>query len=249
MKTSSYKKRRNMSIIQLSPEFNEEVKIIRSGLGLPLRGLSSNDKRMEWYKEHHKENTRLPYKPLPDYYWHFPREFIDLLESFSYSSISSKVNYYPDVPLDHYSMELIQKFDLPEEYVNQIKSYILGQEKTLAVLPALQSILIPMDKGSNYMVLVSGISEESTQKDWLEVWKSIENVLHLSGIGKIAHKRPVDNLLLRDLYFWEQVKKGKKAREVADEWLSKHPEDKGYPVEDMIRKAVKRIEKIMAPDA
>ena len=95
------------------------------------------------------------------------------------------------------------------------------------------------------MLLVAGIDESSTQKDWLEVWKNIEIVLRLSGMGETPHKRPIDSLLLRDLSFWKKIKGGKTAREVADDWIEDHPSEKGYPVEDMVRKAVDRVEKIM----
>jgi len=147
-------------------------------------------------------------------------------------------------------MEIVGQFDLPEETVNQVKACILGERGVSAGM-ALQPILIPMDEGDEgrrYVVLVAGIDESSTQKDWVEVWKSIENVMRLSGMGKTPHKRPVDWLLLRDLSFWKQIKlEGKTAKQVADCWIEKHPDDKGYPVEDMIRKAVQRIEKIMRP--
>jgi len=209
--------------------------------------LNTGQEREEWYKRHHAENTKEPYRPLPRYYWYFPKEFVELVESFAYSSESSKVNYYPDVPLDCRAMDLIRKFDLPEEVVDQAKAHILGEKGAFSVGSALQPILIPIDKGAKYMVLVAGMDESSTQKDWLEVWKNIEIVLRLSGMGKTPHKRPIDSLLLRDLSFWKRIKEGKTASEVADDWIEKHPDEEGYPVEDMIRKAVDRVEKIMRP--
>jgi len=247
MVTHSYKKRRNAAVISFSPDFNEAVRVIRSVLGLPAKGLNTRQKKEKWYKKHHAENTKEHYRPLPRYYWYFPKEFVELVESFTYSSESSKVNYYPDVPLDCRAMDLIRKFDLPEETVDQVKAYILGENGALSVGPALQPILIPIDKGAKYMVLVAGIDASSTQKDWLEVWKKIEIVIRFSGIGKTPHKRPIDSLLLRDLSFWKQIKDGKTARKVADDWIEEHPGEKGYPVEDMIRKAVDRVEKIMQP--
>jgi len=251
MRTPSYKKRRNASIISLSPQFNEAIRLIRSYLSVPAEGFNSKKEMNEWYQKHHSKYSKEQYRSMPTYYWHFPREIVDLIESFSYSDEPSRVNYYQDVPLDRYAMEIIRKFDLPEEILNQVKAYILGAVGPLGVGSLLPVILIPVDEdneGRKYIAFIASIDESSSQKDWLEVWKSIEIVLHLSGIDKIAHKRPVDSLLLRDLYFWKQIKEGEKARVVADDWIKKHPEDIGYPVDDMIRKAVKRIEKIMRPN-
>ena len=146
MTTSSYKKRRNISIIQFSPQFKKAVKDIRFEFGLPSEGFDSNEERYEWYKNHHKQNTNILYKPLPRYYWYFPKEFVDLIESFAFSTESSKVNYYADVPLDKRAMELIRKFSLPLEYVDHIKAYILGEESAVSVGPALQPILIPVEQ-------------------------------------------------------------------------------------------------------
>lgn len=243
----SYKKRRNASVVALSPEFKAAIRVTRSRLGLPDEGLKTGQEREEWYKRHHSENTKERYRPLPRFYWYFPKELVELVESFAYSSEASKVNYYPDVPLDSYAMELIRRFDLPDEVVDQIKAYILGENGALSAGSALQPILLPMDKGAKYVVLVAGIDASSTQKDWLEVWRKIEIVLRLSGTGRTPPKRPIDSLLFRDLSFWKQIEEGKTARQVADDWMEEHPEDKGYPVEDMVRKAVDRVRRIMRP--
>lgn len=250
MRTYSYKKRRNASVISFSSDFNEATRAIRSELGIPAEGFRTTQEMNDWYERHHAENTEELYRPMPSYYWHFPKEFVELVESFSYPDEPSRVNYCPDVPLDRHAMDLIRKFDLPQETIERVKAYVLGVKGSLSVGPALQPILIPInegDEGIKYIALVAGIDEVSTQKDWLEVWKNIEIVLRLSGMGKTPQKRPIDSLLLRDLSFWKRIKEGKTAREVAADWIEKHPDEEGYPVEDMIRKAVDRVEKIMRP--
>lgn len=249
MRTHSYKKRRNASVISFSSQFNEAVRIIRLDLDLPVEGLNTSQEREEWYKRHHAENTKVPYRPLPRYYWHFPKEFVELIHSFAYSSGPSRVNYYPGVPLDRRAMGLIQEFDLPEEVGDQVKAYILGATGPLGVGPALQLILIPVNEsgeGIKYVALVAGIDEATTRKDWLEVWRSIEVILRLSGVSRASHRRPLDNLFLRDLSFWKQVKAGKTAKEILADWTKRHPEDE-YFGEDTVRKAVNRIDKIMQP--
>lgn len=273
MKTHSYNKRRNASVIFLSPDFNEAINVARSDLSLPAEGLGTTEETNDWYKRHHAKNTKEQLRPMPRWYWHFPKEFVELIDSFAYSSKPSKVNYYPDVPLDRRAMEIVKQFDLPEEMVDRIKGYILGGVKwhlvgpapelkarreqenaggrkvSLSVPPALQPILIPInegDEGRKYMVLVAGLDESTTQKDWLEVWKQLEIVLRLSDMGKTPHKRPIDSLLLRDLSFWKQIKEGKTARQVATDWTDRHPEDKALG-EDTVRKAADRVDKIMRP--
>ena len=246
----SYQKRRNASVISFSPNFNETVRRIRSDLGIPTEGFSTSQEMDKWYKRHHAESTEEPCRPMPRYYWHFPKEFVELLESFSYSDEPSRVNYYPDVPLDSRAMDLIGRFDLPEDVVDQVKGYILGARGPLGVGPTLQLILIPVDEGeegTKYIALVAGIDEASTRKDWLEVWRSVEVILHLSGVSKAPHRRPVDSVFLRDLTFWKQVKAGKTAKEVLDDWTERHPEDSDLG-EDTARKAVGRMAKIMGLD-
>ncbi|MFQ6121967.1 MAG: hypothetical protein ACE5LA_02780 [Dehalococcoidales bacterium] len=160
------------------------------------------------------------------------------------------MNYYSEVPLDHYAMGLIRKFDLPEEVVAQVKAYILGARGSLGVGPALQLILLPVDEdedGTKYIALVAGIDEATTRKDWLEVWIRAEVILRLSGMSKAPHKRPLDNVFLRDLSFWEQIKAGKTAKEVLDDWTQRYPKDE-HLGEDTLRKAVDRIDEIMRPD-
>ncbi len=247
MRIHSYEKRRNASVITLSPSFKEAVKMLRSELGIPAEGFRTAHEMAEWYKRHHAENTQEPYKPMPHYYWHFPKEFVEMLDSFSYSAQPSRTNYYPDVPLDRSAMDLIRRFDLPEDVLDNVKSFILGAQGPLGISSALQLILVPVDEdeeGTKYVALVAGIDESATKKDWLEVWNSIETILHLSAATKAPYKRPIDKVLLRDLYFWEQVKGGKTAREVTDDWTELHPEDKTL-VEDTVRKGVDRIDKIM----
>jgi len=250
MKTHSYKKRRNALVISLSPDFNKAIRAIRSDLGLPAGGFNTGKERDEWYKRHHTENTKELYRPMPRYYWHFPKEFVELIHSFTYSSEPSRVNYYPDVPLNRCAMELVRKFELPEDVVDQVKACILSDTGSLSIGPALQPIVVPVNEGEEgikYVVLVAGIDEASTRNDWLEVWSRVKAILRMSGIGKAPHKRPLGDRLLRDLSFWKQIKAGRTAREVADDWNKKHPEAEKCAVEDTIRKAVIRIDKIMRP--
>ena len=250
MEAHSHKRRRNASVIAFSPSFNEAVRRMRSDLGIPGEGFSTSQESNDWYRRHHEENTKERYRPMPRYYWHFPKEFVDLVESFSYSNEPSRVNYHPDVPLDRCAMELVRRFDLPEEVVDQVKGYILGAKGSLGIGPALQLILIPVnegEEGTKYMALVAGIDDATTEKDWLKVWQDMEQILRLSGICKVPARRPVDTLLLRDLSFWKHTKAGKPAREVLDDWIRRHPEDDNLG-EDTIRKAVQRIEKIMRPN-
>jgi len=252
MRTPSYKKRRNASIISLSPQFNEAIRLIRSYLSVPAEGFNSKKEMNEWYQKHHSKYSKEQYRSMPTYYWHFPREIVDLIESFNYSDEPSRVNYYQDVPLDRYAMEIIRKFDLPEEILNQVKAYILGAVGPLGVGSLLPVILIPVDEdneGRKYTAFIAGIDESSSQKEWLEVWKSIQAVLRLSGVGETPHKRQIDSIFLRDLGFWTQAKKGKSARQIAEDWIKKHPDEGDYPVEDMIRKAVDRIENLMRPSS
>lgn len=140
MRTHSYKKRRNASVISLSSDFNEATKAIRSRLGIPAEGFENTEEMDDWYKRHHAGNTGKPYRPMLRHYWHLPIEFVDLIESFSYSGEPSRVNYYPDVPLDHHAMDLIRKFDLPQETINQVKAYVLGVRGPLSIGPALRRI-------------------------------------------------------------------------------------------------------------
>lgn len=250
MGTHSYRKHRNASVIAFSPSFNEAIRRMRSDLGIPPEGFTTNQEMDDWYKKHCEENTRAQYRPMPPYYWHFPKEFVELLESFSYSDEPSRVNYYPDVPLDRCAMELIRRFDLPEEVVDQVKGNILGARGSLGVGPTLQLILVPVnegEEGAKYIALVAGIDEATTQKDWLRVWKDVELILGLSGVSKAPYKRPVDRLLLRDLSFWKEIKAGKTAGEALNKWVETHPDDSSIG-EDSVRKAVERVDKIMRPE-
>lgn len=247
MGTYSYRKRRNASVIAFSPAFREAVKVARSELGIPTGGFDREEANA-WYKKHHETNTRERLKPMPRYYWHFPEEFVELIDSFAYSSEPSRVNFYRDVPLDRYAMELIQRFDLPEDLVDEVKAYVLVADYgSLGTGPALQLILVPVnegEEGTKYVALVAGIDAATSQKDWLDTWQSLKAILRLSGISELPRKRPTDNLLLRDLTFWKETKEGRTAREVVSKWIEKHPEDEKIG-EDTVRKAVERIDKIM----
>lgn len=139
------------------------------------------------------------------------------------------MNLYPDVPLDRYAMELIRRFDLPEDLANEVKACVLlADYGSLATGSAVQLILVPVnegEEGTKYVALVAGIDAATSQKDWLDTWRSIKATLRLSGINELPRKRPADNLLLRDLTFWEEIKEGRTARETIDKWIEKHPED------------------------
>ncbi len=210
MSIQPYLKQRNASIIAFSPSFKEAVKVVRSVLRIPIEGFGREEAN-EWYKKHHTANTRERRRPLPRYYWHFPREFVEMLHSFRYSTEPSRVNFYGDVPLDRYAMELMHRFDLPEDLVDEVKAYILlAKYHSLSTGPALQLILVPVNEGqegTKYIALIAGIDAATTQKDWLEVWENVKAILRLSGISDLPHKRPIDNLLLRDLTFWKEIRK------------------------------------------
>jgi len=243
----SYHKRRNASVIAFSPDFREAVKVLRSELGIPTGGFD-RERANAWYKKHHAANTRERLRPRPRYYWYFPKEIVEFLDSFSYHSEPSRVNLYPDVPLDRYAMELIRRFDLPEDLVDEVKAYVLlADYGSLGTGSAVQLILVPVnegEEGTKYVALVAGIDAATSQKDWLDTWQSVKAILRLSGINELPRKRPTDNLLLRDLTFWEEIKEGRTARETIDKWIEKHPEDVNIG-EDAVRKAAGRIDKIM----
>lgn len=247
MSTYSYLKRRNASVIAFSPTFKEAVKAVRSALGIPLGGFSREEAN-KWYKKHHAANSRERPTPMPRYYWHFPKEFVELVHRLSYSSEPSRVNFYRDVPVDRYAMELIHRFDLPEDLVDEVKECVLLADcSSLSTGPTLQLILVPVnegEEGTKYIALIGGIDAATTQKDWLDTWENIKAILHLSGISEIPRRRPIDNLLLRDLRFWEGIREGKTAKKVVDEWIEKHSEDANLG-EDTVRRAVERIDKIM----
>lgn len=251
MGTYSYRKQRNASIIAFSPAFKEAVKAVRSALGIPLKGFT-REAANKWYKKHHEANTPARLRPLPNYYWHFPSQFVELLHSFGYSSEPSRVNFYRDVPLDRYAMELVHRFDLPEDVVNEVKaSILLTRYGSLSSHSMTQFVLIPVNEGEEgikYMALIAGIDTATTQKDWLAIWESVKAILRLSGMSSPPHKRPMDNLLLRDITFWQEIQEGRTAREVVDRWTKKHPEG-AILSEDTVRKAVSRVDRIMHPSA
>jgi len=248
MGVHSYKKRRNASVIAFSPTFIEAVNAVRSALGIPIEGFRGGEEASEWYSRHLQTSTREHLKPMPRYYWHFPKEFIEVLESLSYPREPSRVNFYQDVALDQFAMDLIHRFNLPEELVDEVKANILLRHHgSLGIGPTLQLILVPVNEGEEgikYMALVAGIDAATTQKNWLEVWESVKAILRLSGIGSMPYRRPIDKLLLRDLTFWKEIRGGKTARETVDKWIEKHPEDCEFD-EDIVRKAVQRMDKIM----
>lgn len=254
MKSHSYKKRRKASVIAFSPSFNRAVKRIRSEIGIPTEGFTTTEEMNRWYRRHHAESTKEPSRHIPPYYWHFPKQFVELMESWESSPNSfepSRSNYYPEVPLDRCAMDLVKKFDLPEEVVSGVKVYILGVKGSLGVMSSLPFILVPVDEGeegTKYMLLVAGIDEATTQKDWVDVWKDFERALRMWQVGQAPSKRPLDKVFLRDLSLWKQIKTGKTAKEVANEWTDKHPGDETIG-EDTVRKAVSRIDKIMRPDS
>ncbi len=247
MGTHSFIKRRNASIIAFGSAFKRSVKRARSTLGIPVEGFSREEAN-KWYEKHHTENSREPLRPMPHYYWHFPKEFVELLDSLSYSSEPSRVNFYKDVPLDGCAMDLIHEFDLPEDLVVEVKrTILLKHSSTLGIGPAIQLIRVPVNEGvegNKYMALIAGIDIATTKKDWLEIWEKIKVIQRLSGMVDIPYKRPVEKLMIQDLTFWKEIKEGKTAREVIDRWIEKHPEDANLG-EDTVRKAFERIDKIM----
>lgn len=250
MKSHFYKKRRNASVIAYSPNFDAAVRRARSELGIPAQGFGTKEERDNWYERHHATSTKELLRPMPPYYWHFPKQFAEMLDSFSYTAEPSRVNFYPEVPLDRCAMDLVRKFDLSEDVVSQAKAYILGDAGQLGIGVALQPIFVPINEGEEgikYVALVAGLDEATTQKDWLEVWTRLEMILRMRGTSKVSPRRPDDNLFLRDLNFWTQIKAGKTAKDVATRWTDRHPKDKAIG-EDTVRKAVERIDEIMRID-
>ena len=79
------------------------------------------------------------------------------------------------------------------------------------------------------------------------MWRSIGVVFSMSGVSSAPHRRPMESVFLRDLSFWKQIKEGKTAREVLDDWVKRYPDD-CYLGEDSVRKAVERVDIIMQGD-
>jgi len=257
-KLPSYKKRRRADLCAFSPEFKERVKAIRSELGIPPEGFSKDrlhfpNEASNWYKEHVQKTVgNKQYKDLPRYYWHFPKEFAELIENFDYSTEPCKAGFHPEVPLDRCAMDLVHEFDLPEDVVNEVKHHVVVEESSsFGVSPMLQPIIIPIEgqDGFEFLALIAGIDSSTTEKEWLDVWREIKKQMRWKGIKTAPTKRDEEKNEIRDLTWWKWSKKGLSAREITDRWQERHPEqyENKELGEDTVRAAVKKMEKIMRP--
>jgi len=260
-KLPSYKKRRRAGLIAFSPVFKERTKVVRSELGIPQDGFPMDESlypeeakgfypkaAIKWYEDHIKQTIGRQSKDLPHYYWHFPKELAELIENFAYSSQPCKAGFHPEVPLDRRAMDLAHEFGLPEDVVNEIKRRILVEESgSFALSSALQLIFIPVneqEEGIKFLALVAGIDGDTTQKDWLDVWRQVRRLMRMSDVETASTKREEEKILLRDLTWWEWSRCGLSTRQVADKWEER--EGNAY-AEDTIGAAIKRIDEIMRP--
>jgi len=253
-----YKKQRRAMLAAFNPYLKKDIEKLRVKLGIPEGGLSTSDKADKWYNEHYQKAKGKPFKGKNPWNWHLPPEFVEMLDSFSFSQEPSRVNFDPKVPLDHNAMELIRKYGLPEKMVDDLKSYILKPAHNFPGIPSpLQPIFIPINEGVEgikYLVIVGGLDESITQKQWLGVWREYQQILGMKGIKSVPNRRSRDKILLRNLAFWKQVREEGKSvkdvvKDVLDEWNKKHPTPtwKGAIWEDTVRKAIQEIDNLMKP--
>jgi hypothetical protein len=270
---ASHKKRRRADIVAFGPEFRKRVKETRLKLGIPEGGfpkdvrtvLGSPEKGFpeklsfypveanRWYAEHIQKATgrRMEGFPrtLPPYYWYCPREIAELIEDFAYSHQPCRPGFYPEVPLDRYAMDLVREFGLPEDVVNEIKHYILVEERSgFGVPPMLQLIPIPMEgqDGLYFCSLIAGIDGSTTKKEWLGIWQQIKSRMKENGMKIAPIKRDEDKISIRDLTWWKWNQDGLAPKTIAEKWQIKNPQDETY-AEDTIRAAIDRINEAMRP--
>ena len=110
-----------------------------------------------------------------------------------------------------------------------------------------QLIFIPIneqEEGIKFLALVAGIEGDTTQKDWLDIWRQVRRLMQMYDVETSPTKRDEEKILLRDLTWWEWSRRGLSTRQIADKW----EEQKGKTyAEDTIRAAIKRIDVIMRP--
>ncbi len=271
-KLPSYKKQMRAGFCAFSPEFKERVKEIRSKLGVPQGGFPKEVRTVpgppqegfpkeikfypaeatRWYVEQVQKAIGKLQRDLPPYYWHFPKEFAELIENFAYSRQPCRPGFHPEIPLDCYAMDLVHEFGLPEYVVNEVKANILVEESCgFGTTSALQLILLPMEENEEpkFLALVAGIDSSTTEKEWLDVWREIKKQMRWKGIKTAPTKRDEEKNEIRDLTWWKWSKKGLSAREITDRWQERHPEqyENKELGEDTVRAAVKKMEKIMRP--
>ena len=247
-----YEKEIRAELAAFNPYLKKDMENIRKDLGIPIDGFSTSEEADRWYGEHYQEAKGEPRKPKNPWNWHLPKEIVEMLDSSSYSNEPSKVNFDPRVPLDAHVMELIHAYGLPEQMVDSLKGYVLKEKHNAPAVPsALQPMFIPIDEGeegTKYVAIVAGLDESTTKEQWLDVWYSFRQILRYSGKDEAPNRRPSDELLLRDLTWWNCVKKnGKTVRDALEEWLKKHPEDTDKLNEDTVRKAVMKVDRLMKP--
>ena len=142
----------------------------------------------------------------------------------------------------------MHEFDLPEDVVNEVKRRILVEESgSFALSSALQLIFIPIneqEEGIKFLALVAGIDGDTTQKDWLDIWRQVRRLMQMYDVKTSPTKREEEKILLRDLTWWKWSRQGLSFRQVADKWEER--EGKAY-AEDTIGAAIHRIDEIMRP--
>lgn len=257
----SYKKRRRADLCAFSPAFRERVKAVRTEFGIPQNGfpmLKVHEPKeprgfypreaIEWYEGHVEQAMGKRSRDLPHYYWHFPKEFAELVENLAFSSQPCRAGFHPEVPLDRQAMDLVREFDLPEDVVNEIKRRILVEENVgFGLSPLLQLVFIPIneqEEGVKFLALIAGIDVNTTRKDWLDAWEQIRKLMRMNGSEPSSTKREEEKILLRDLTWWEWARQGLDLRQIADKWEER--EGKAFG-EDTVGAAVQRINELMNP--
>ncbi len=256
----SHKKRKRAILSAFSPDLKARINAARSELGIPLDGFpieTSTDPEeargfypkdaVSWYENHVQQSVGKQ-KELPKYYWHFPEEFAELIDNFAYSPRPCRAGFHPEVPLDCQAMDLVHEFGLPEDVVNEVKRRILVEESgSFASPPPLQLIFIPVnehEEGIKYLACIAGINGDTTQKDWLDVWRQIRKIIKMSDVEISPTKREGEENQLRDLSWWKWSMQGLTNKQVADKW----EEEKGESyAEDTIGAAIRRVGDDMSP--
>lgn len=236
-----------------NPYLKNDIRQVRMALNIPEKGFSTSAEAGKWYIEHYRQTKGEFPKPTHPWNWHLPKEFVEMIDSWSYSSQPSKAGFNPDIPLDSNAMNLIHKFGLPEKMVNSLKDFILKDEHNAMNIPSeLQGRFLLIDEGeegTKYIAIIAGLDEGTTKSEWDKIWQSFQVNLRLQGRKKAPNRRPIENLTIRNLTFWTWVKKDRKtAKEALDAWLNKHPEDSNQlNSENTVQKAIQKVDDLMKP--
>jgi hypothetical protein len=108
-------------------------------------------------------------------------------------------------------------------------------------------VVIPVDEkeeGIKLCVCIAGIDGSTTRKDWLKLWRTLQEMLAMYGIKTDPTKRESEKNMQRDMNFWKWSKQGLNCKEVANMWEAK--KSKAFD-EDTISAAIRRIDKLMRP--